>query len=150
MRYQAHGPQFAPQQMVQPGSLGAMRAASAAHAHAPAGAGAARHLPASLAAPGAAISTAAALARTGAPPGAPAAAPEAPTQDQKEVMQAVVDALESVSATPAEPPVGSMTVALLRHQKLALGWMLAREGAGKDAATLCPDGGILADDQVCV
>ncbi len=43
----------------------------------------------------------------------------------------------------AEPPAGSLRVRLMRHQRLALHWMRAREAAAAN-----PRGGILADDQV--
>ena len=42
----------------------------------------------------------------------------------------------------AEPPAGSMRVRLMRHQRLALHWMRAREASAAN-----PRGGILADDQ---
>jgi hypothetical protein len=71
-----------------------------------------------------------------------------PTQDNRLAMQAVVDALSVCSSQPVQPPVGSLTVQLLLHQSLALGWMMSREGAGKGSTKLCPNGGILADDQV--
>jgi hypothetical protein len=64
-------------------------------------------------------------------------------------MQAVVDALSASSIKPAEPPINSLTVPLLPHQKLALGWMLSREGIHRGAEVPCPNGGMLADDQVC-
>lgn len=73
----------------------------------------------------------------------------AASKDGKVAMQAVVDALSASSIEPADPPEGSMRVALLKHQRLALGWMLSREGARSKAKALCPDGGMLADDQVC-
>jgi hypothetical protein len=51
--------------------------------------------------------------------------------------------LEVPGLDEREPPAGSMAVRLLRHQRLALAWMLRRE-----AADARPCGGILADDQV--
>ena len=77
-----------------------------------------------------------------------AAAPDAP--DNRAAMQAVVDALSVCSSEPADPPQGALKITLLRHQRLALGWLLAREGAGKGARAHCPNGGIPADDQVCL
>lgn len=73
----------------------------------------------------------------------------APSTDNKAAMEAVIDALSVSKPEPAEPPEGSMLVPLLKHQKLALGWMLSREGARSSGKALCPDGGMLADDQVC-
>lgn len=68
--------------------------------------------------------------------------------ESHEAMQAVVDALSVSSVQPADPPPETMVVTLLKHQRLALGWMLSREGAAMGKKALCPDGGILADDQV--
>jgi hypothetical protein len=68
--------------------------------------------------------------------------------ESRAAMQAVVDALSVCSSEPAEPPLGSMMMPLMAHQKMALGWMLAREGARGSKKALCPNGGILADDQV--
>lgn len=134
-----------------PGSLEHIRAAQA-HAEAlrrtqlamiaagpPPRATAERSLPPSLAQP---------LAAAAGPSGGAAgqAAPDAP--DNRAAMQAVVDALSVCSSEPADPPEGALKVSLLRHQRLALGWLLAREGTGKGARAHCPNGGILADDQV--
>lgn len=92
------------------------------------------------------------------PHGGPMPTPNFPTNssgsvmasaDSKVAMEAVIDALSVSKIQPAEPPVGSLLVPLLKHQKLALGWMLSREGARSSAKALCPDGGMLADDQVC-
>ena len=58
-------------------------------------------------------------------------------------LKAAVEGMELCGEGEAEPPEGSMRVRLMRHQRLALHWMLARE-----AATANPRGGILADDQV--
>lgn len=58
-------------------------------------------------------------------------------------VHAAVSALEASGEEEAEPPAGSMTVALMPHQRLALAWMLARE-----AESSVPWGGILGDDQV--
>lgn len=69
-------------------------------------------------------------------------------EESREAMQAVVDALSVCSAQAADPPQDSMVVPLLKHQRLALGWMLSREGATTGKKALCPDGGLLADDQV--
>lgn len=68
--------------------------------------------------------------------------------ESHEAMQAVVDALSVSSVQPADPPLETMVVTLLKHQRLSLGWMLSREGAATGKKALCPDGGILADDQV--
>lgn len=70
------------------------------------------------------------------------------SEDSRAAMQAVVDALEVSDASAAEPPPGALTKQLMPYQKLALGWMLAREGVGRAGGAPCPDGGILADDQV--
>lgn len=43
------------------------------------------------------------------------------------------------------PPVGSLKVQVMKHQRLALGWMLKREGVTGSLGP--PRGGILADDQ---
>jgi hypothetical protein len=70
------------------------------------------------------------------------------SKDSKVALQAVVDALSASLIEPADPPESSMRVPLLKHQRLALGWMLSREGARSTKKALCPNGGMLADDQV--
>lgn len=57
-------------------------------------------------------------------------------------LRAAVASLEMSGEGEREPPRGLMTVALMRHQRLALDWMLRRE-----ATHARPVGGILADDQ---
>ena len=53
-----------------------------------------------------------------------------------------MEGMELCGEGEAEPPAGSMRVRLMRHQRLALHWMRAREAAAAN-----PRGGILADDQ---
>lgn len=96
----------------------------------------------------AALSLAAGTRGTEQVPGTAQQATNSTGADSQEAMQAVVDALSVCSVQPADPPSGTMIVTLLKHQRLALGWMLSREGAGAGKKALCPDGGILADDQV--
>lgn len=57
-------------------------------------------------------------------------------------LQAALQGLELCGTDERGPPEGSMTLALMRHQRLALDWMLRRE-----AGSPVPTGGILADDQ---
>lgn len=58
-------------------------------------------------------------------------------------LRAALQGLKLCGKDEREPPEGSMTLALMRHQRLALDWMLRRE-----AGSAAPVGGILADDQV--
>lgn len=58
-------------------------------------------------------------------------------------LRAALQGLELYGREEREPPAGSMTTRLMRHQRLALDWMLRRE-----AGSVAPRGGILADDQV--
>ncbi|EPS68824.1 chromatin remodeling complex subunit, partial [Genlisea aurea] len=60
--------------------------------------------------------------------------------DERLVLQAAVQNLHAPKAE-VDVPQGLMSVSLLRHQKIALAWMLSKESSG-----LCL-GGILADDQ---
>ncbi|KAL8526409.1 hypothetical protein ACS0TY_015567 [Phlomoides rotata] len=60
--------------------------------------------------------------------------------DERFVFQAAVQDLHQPK-TEATLPDGLLSISLLRHQKIALAWMLNRESSG-----LCA-GGILADDQ---
>ncbi|KAL3654849.1 hypothetical protein CASFOL_000635 [Castilleja foliolosa] len=60
--------------------------------------------------------------------------------DERFVFQAAVQDLHQPKVQ-ANLPEGLLTVSLLRHQKIALAWMLSKESSG-----LCL-GGILADDQ---
>ncbi|BDA41061.1 Helicase-like transcription factor CHR28 [Coccomyxa sp. Obi] len=62
--------------------------------------------------------------------------------DTKAALQAALQGLELCGTDERDPPEGSMTLALMRHQRLALDWMLRRE-----AGSAVPTGGILADDQ---
>ncbi len=57
-------------------------------------------------------------------------------------LRAALQGLEMCGSDERDPPEGSMTLALMRHQRLALDWMLRRE-----AGSAVPTGGILADDQ---
>lgn len=57
-------------------------------------------------------------------------------------LRAAVESLEMCGEGEREPPRGAMTTPLMRHQRLALDWMLRRE-----APRARPVGGILADDQ---
>ncbi len=59
-------------------------------------------------------------------------------------LRAAVEGLEMCGGGEAErePPAGLLGVPLMRHQRLALAWMLRREALGAK-----PLGGILADDQ---
>ncbi|KAL0450881.1 UNVERIFIED_CONTAM: Helicase-like transcription factor CHR28 [Sesamum latifolium] len=63
--------------------------------------------------------------------------------DERFVFQAAVQDLHQPKVE-ATLPDGLLSVSLLRHQKIALAWMLSKESSG-----LCL-GGILADDQVDV
>ncbi|KAK4481250.1 hypothetical protein RD792_012133 [Penstemon davidsonii] len=63
-----------------------------------------------------------------------------PGADERYVFQAAVQDLHQPKVE-ATLPDGLLSVALLRHQKIALAWMLGKESSG-----LCL-GGILADDQ---
>jgi hypothetical protein len=58
-------------------------------------------------------------------------------------LRAALQGLELCGKDERMPPVGSMMLPLMRHQRLALDWMLRRE-----AGSAAPTGGILADDQV--
>ncbi|CAL8466655.1 g6191 [Coccomyxa elongata] len=62
--------------------------------------------------------------------------------DTKAALRAALQGLELCGTDERYPPEGSMTLALMRHQRLALDWMLRRE-----AGSAVPTGGILADDQ---
>ncbi len=57
-------------------------------------------------------------------------------------LRAALQGLELCGTDERYPPEGSMTLALMRHQRLALDWMLRRE-----TGSAVPTGGILADDQ---
>ncbi|KAL7211886.1 hypothetical protein ACSBR2_014696 [Camellia fascicularis] len=61
--------------------------------------------------------------------------------DERLVFRVVLQDL-SQPKTEASPPDGVMAVPLLRHQRIALSWMVQKE-----TATLHCSGGILADDQ---
>lgn len=61
--------------------------------------------------------------------------------DERLIFQALVQDL-SQSKSEATPPDGSLTVPLLRHQRIALSWMVQKE-----TTSLQCSGGILADDQ---
>ncbi|KAK9706683.1 hypothetical protein RND81_07G144400 [Saponaria officinalis] len=61
--------------------------------------------------------------------------------DERLIFQAVVQDL-SQPKSEATPPDGVMEVPLLRHQRIALSWMVQKE-----TASLQCSGGILADDQ---
>lgn len=83
---------------------------------------------------------------------AAAATPE-PDQTTQAAIRAVLEGLQMHGEDETDPPAGSLRIGTLRHQKLALNWMLKREGAlpmapGDASAQLPnPRGGILADDQ---
>ncbi|KAK9916313.1 hypothetical protein WJX75_001149 [Coccomyxa subellipsoidea] len=62
--------------------------------------------------------------------------------DTKAALRAALQGLELCGKDERMPPVGSMMLPLMRHQRLALDWMLRRE-----AGSAAPTGGILADDQ---
>ena len=59
-------------------------------------------------------------------------------------LRAAVESLDMCGEGEREPPHGVLTMPLMRHQRLALDWMLRRE-----APRARPVGGILADDQAC-
>ncbi|XP_057471923.1 helicase-like transcription factor CHR28 [Actinidia eriantha] len=61
--------------------------------------------------------------------------------DERLIFQAVMQDL-SQPKTEASPPDGVLTVPLLRHQRIALSWMVQKE-----KSSLHCSGGILADDQ---
>eukprot|EP00873_Tetraselmis_striata_P027497 jgi/Tetstr1/447761/TSEL_035094.t1 len=71
----------------------------------------------------------------------PLARPAGPPAETKRALRAVVEALSRADAKPREAPHGLLKVDIMPHQRLALGWMCAREEG------CLPVGGILADDQ---
>lgn len=62
--------------------------------------------------------------------------------DTKVALRAALEGLQSSGGIELNVPAGRMAIPLMKHQRLALAWMLHRE---RSAAN--PRGGILADDQ---
>ncbi|KAL0049899.1 hypothetical protein WJX82_000239 [Trebouxia sp. C0006] len=62
--------------------------------------------------------------------------------DTKAALRAALEGLQMSGGKELNAPAGRMAIPLMRHQRLALAWMLHRE---RTAAN--PRGGILADDQ---
>ncbi|KAK9831907.1 hypothetical protein WJX81_008001 [Elliptochloris bilobata] len=102
-----------------------------------------RRLPASLQAAGRVIMNGfAGSSGGGGGAGRPLAHPTHSEADVQAALRAAVESLEMCGEGEREPPRGLMTTPLMRHQRLALDWMLRRE-----APRARPVGGILADDQ---
>lgn len=59
-------------------------------------------------------------------------------------LRAALEGLQMTGGQECDAPAGRLAVPLMRHQRLALAWMLQREREGSN-----PRGGLLADDQVC-
>lgn len=74
-----------------------------------------------------------------------AAGPSAPRENDVALRGVLEGMAVNGPSEEADPPEGSMTVPLLKHQKLALSWMKKRESG---TISNQPVGGILADDQV--
>ncbi|GAX83731.1 hypothetical protein CEUSTIGMA_g11156.t1 [Chlamydomonas eustigma] len=67
----------------------------------------------------------------------------ASTQQNQAVMKSLLENMQSSNGNAEmEPPPRSLTMSVMKHQKLALAWMLQRELSGCG-----PKGGFLADDQ---
>ncbi|XP_071733157.1 helicase-like transcription factor CHR28 [Rutidosis leptorrhynchoides] len=66
---------------------------------------------------------------------------ELPVVDERHIMQAIQE-VNNQSLAEETLPEGLLSVSLLRHQKIALAWMVKKE----QSSTACA-GGILADDQ---
>ncbi|MEW5302745.1 MAG: hypothetical protein WDW36_005495 [Sanguina aurantia] len=64
-------------------------------------------------------------------------------EQQQAAIKAVMENLEMAGEAPTEmePPPKSLLVSILRHQRMGLAWMTARENGPE------PRGGLLADDQ---
>ncbi|GLI60468.1 hypothetical protein VaNZ11_002626 [Volvox africanus] len=61
--------------------------------------------------------------------------------EHQQALQAVMESLQVSGNEELEPPPKSLQVTVLRHQRMALAWMIRRETGPE------PRGGILADDQ---
>ncbi|GIM06399.1 hypothetical protein Vretimale_10704 [Volvox reticuliferus] len=61
--------------------------------------------------------------------------------EHQQALQAVIESLQVSGNEELEPPPKSLQVTVLRHQRMALAWMIRRETGPE------PRGGILADDQ---
>ncbi|GIL55558.1 hypothetical protein Vafri_11110, partial [Volvox africanus] len=61
--------------------------------------------------------------------------------EHQQALKAVIESLQVSGSEELEPPPKSLQVTVLRHQRMALAWMIRRETGPE------PRGGILADDQ---
>ncbi|GLC43495.1 hypothetical protein PLESTM_001479400 [Pleodorina starrii] len=61
--------------------------------------------------------------------------------EHQQALRAVIESLQVTGNEELEPPPKSLQVSVLRHQRMALAWMIRRETGSE------PRGGILADDQ---